>query len=67
MTGHQKLAAYIVGATATFNVLLTILLTSRYGMIGAATATTIAYLGRNVLLAYFIKARVGVSLLWVRS
>ena len=67
MTGHQKLAAYIVGATATFNVLLTIVLTSRYGMIGAATATTIAYLGRNLLLAYFIKARVGVSLLWVRS
>jgi O-antigen/teichoic acid export membrane protein len=67
MTGNQHLAAYIIGSTAAVNVLLTIILTPRYGMIGAAIATTIAFCVRSILLGYFIKARIGVSLLWKGS
>jgi O-antigen/teichoic acid export membrane protein len=64
MTGNQHLAAYIIGSTAAVNVLLTIILTPRYGMMGAAIATTVAFCVRSILLGYFIKARIGVSLLW---
>ena len=64
MTGNQHLAAYIIGSTAAVNMLLTVILTPRYGMIGAAIATTVAFCVRSALLGYFIKARIGVSLLW---
>ena len=67
MTGNQHLAAYIIGSTAAVNVVLTIILTPRYGMIGAAIATTVAFCVRSILLGYFIKARIGVSLLWKRA
>ena len=34
------------------------------GQITAAIATTVAFCVRSILLGYFIKARIGVSLLW---
>jgi len=51
MTAHQHIATRIIGISAALNIVLTLFLTPRYGMIGTATATAISTLVRSVTLA----------------
>ena len=54
MTAHEREAAWIVGGSAVFNLVLAIILTPRYGAIGTATATLIAVIARGVALRGYI-------------
>jgi O-antigen/teichoic acid export membrane protein len=62
MTGHQRDASIVIASTAVFNLLLTLVLTPMFGIIGTATATAIAVLLRGILLAVIVRRKVGVSL-----
>jgi O-antigen/teichoic acid export membrane protein len=59
MTDHQKTASKIIGATAVLNLALTLLLTSQFGIMGTATATTIATLARSVALLFAVRRLLG--------
>lgn len=50
MTGNQREAARIIGGSAALNLLLTLILTPQFGIIGAAVATAIAATARTVVL-----------------
>jgi O-antigen/teichoic acid export membrane protein len=55
MTKHQTEAAWIIGASALVNLVLTLVLTPRYGLIGTATATLTAATVRTIALSWFIR------------
>ncbi len=59
MTRHQNAAAWIIGGAAVLNLLLTLILTPRYGIQGTATATLLAALARGLALTIFIKRVMG--------
>ena len=50
VSGKQVYSAVITGVTAALNVVLNIVLIARYGLMGAALATTLAYLFQSVIL-----------------
>jgi O-antigen/teichoic acid export membrane protein len=62
MTGHQREASRVIGGTALFNLVLTLILTPLIGIQGTALATTIAVVARTVILAVIVRRMVGVSL-----
>lgn len=62
MTGNHHTSSVIIGLSAAFNLVLALILTPRYGMGGAAAATTIATIVRNAALAVAVKRRTGISL-----
>jgi O-antigen/teichoic acid export membrane protein len=51
MTSHQQIATKIIGLSAVLNVVLTLILTPRLGMIGTATATAVSTVARSIALA----------------
>jgi O-antigen/teichoic acid export membrane protein len=59
MTRHQNEAAWIMGGAALLNLILTLILTPRYGIEGTASATLIAALSRSVALSVFIRSKMG--------
>lgn len=59
MTGFQKEAAAIVVVVAGLNLALTVYLTPRYGIVGAASATCAAVVVRGVLIAWIARSRLG--------
>lgn len=59
MTSHQNAAAWIIGGAALLNLVLTVVLTPRYGIIGTAWATLIAACARSIALAIFIRRVMG--------
>jgi O-antigen/teichoic acid export membrane protein len=65
MTSHQRAAGWIIGGSAVFNLVLTLILTPRFGVIGTATATLLAASARSIVLAVYIRARMGLQLLVV--
>ena len=67
MTGHQNDTAIAVGSTAILNVILNALLIPRWGMNGAATATTISLILINVMKAISVKKKLGISLYSIGS
>jgi O-antigen/teichoic acid export membrane protein len=62
MTGHQHVASQVIGGTAALNLVLTLVLTPKLGIVGTAIATSIAILARGAILAIIVHRRVGVSL-----
>jgi O-antigen/teichoic acid export membrane protein len=52
-SGKSYLQAIAIAIAASGNLLLNVLLIPRWGMLGAAIATTLAYLAQTVLTAYF--------------
>jgi len=62
MTGHQVTAARVIIGSAVLNLALTFLLTPIFGLMGAATATTITTLVRCYLLTTSMRAALGLSL-----
>ncbi|MDQ6887065.1 MAG: oligosaccharide flippase family protein [Gemmatimonadota bacterium] len=55
MTGHQKQAAVIIGGSAVLNLVLTLILTPRFGMIGTASATLTSVITRSIALTIYIR------------
>lgn len=63
MTGEQRLAAWIIGGSATANLLLTVVLTAKFGIVGTAVATLVATALRCALLVVFVRRRLGLSVI----
>jgi O-antigen/teichoic acid export membrane protein len=60
MTGHERKAAIGIGIGAVFNVILNAFLIPKFGMEGAATATSISVIVWNLLLAHWVYRRLGI-------
>jgi O-antigen/teichoic acid export membrane protein len=54
MTGHERSAAALIIASALLNAILSVVLIDRFGLTGAAIATTITLIIWNVAMAFFI-------------
>lgn len=50
MTAHQQVATRIIGASAALNIVLTLILTPRFGTMGTASATAVSTIARTVAL-----------------
>jgi O-antigen/teichoic acid export membrane protein len=61
MTGHERETARGVAVSAALNLLLNLLLTPTFGIIGAAVATTTALVTWNVLLWWAVRKRLGIN------
>lgn len=62
MTGHQNLAAILIGVSAGANIVLNALLIPRYGAEGAAMATATSSVLWCVLAAIGVRRRLGIRL-----
>ncbi|HJU88878.1 MAG TPA: oligosaccharide flippase family protein [Gemmatimonadaceae bacterium] len=67
MTGNQNAAAVVIGGSAALNIVLTVILTPIFGLIGTATATLIGTLTRSVLLTLLVRRRLAVRLTLLAS
>lgn len=63
MTGHEKVAALIIGAAAILYAILVIVLSPRLGALGVALATLIAYVVRAISLGIYVHRRLGINVL----
>lgn len=63
MTGHEKLMQYNVIGSALTNILLNALLIPRFGILGAATATTITLTGMNIISAILVAKKLSINTL----
>jgi O-antigen/teichoic acid export membrane protein len=61
MTDHQKSAARIAGASALANVLMNLALIPRFGITGAAIATSASIVLWNLWMHYDVKRRLGIN------
>ncbi len=61
MTEYQREAAWIIGGSACLNLVLTLVLTPMYGLVGTAVATLCATVARSGVLVWFIRRRMGLS------
>ena len=59
MMGYQKESFIVVVCVASLNVALTIVLTPRFGIVGAAAATCTAVVLRGAIVAWIIHRRLG--------
>jgi O-antigen/teichoic acid export membrane protein len=59
MTGHEHPAAVMLGLAAGLNAVLSVWLIARFGPAGAALAATVSLLVWNVMMALFIRRRIG--------
>jgi O-antigen/teichoic acid export membrane protein len=55
MTGHEKVHGYISLSSLLVNIILNIVLISKYGALGAATATAITISLENITKLLFVK------------
>jgi O-antigen/teichoic acid export membrane protein len=62
MTGHQNDTAIAVGVSAILNVILNYILIPKWGINGAATATTTSLILINIVKAISVKKKLGISL-----
>lgn len=60
MTTYQKEAAWIVTACAVLNIFLNLVLIPSYGINGAAFATAFTFTLWNLVLYFFVRARLGI-------
>lgn len=61
MTGHAKLASRIVLGSVALNLVLNAVLIPRYGLVGAAAATSAATLTRTVLMSVAVRRLLGLD------
>jgi O-antigen/teichoic acid export membrane protein len=65
MTNQQKPAAWIIGSSAVFALVLTVVLTPRFGIVGTAVATLIGVIVRSLILEFYIRTRMKLRLLTI--
>lgn len=63
MTKHHREASIIIAVSAAVNIILNILFIPRYGMVGAAMATTLTMVGWNIVFWYYIYRNIGINTL----
>jgi O-antigen/teichoic acid export membrane protein len=63
MTGHERPAAVMIGASAVLNISLSIPLTLTYGLPGTAAATLVTTAVRSLVLGVYLRRKLGVLLL----
>jgi O-antigen/teichoic acid export membrane protein len=61
MTGHQVLVAKVVGASAAVDLMLHVILVPRFGILGAATATSVTMVVWNAALVFFVFRRMRID------
>jgi len=61
MGGKQQLAAMIVGGALVVNVVLNIILIPRFGIVGAAIATSVATMLWNIVMYAYVKVEWGLD------
>jgi O-antigen/teichoic acid export membrane protein len=61
MTGHQLLVAKVVGVSAAIDLLLHVVLVPRFGIVGAATATTATTVVLNAVLLFLVARRMRIN------
>jgi O-antigen/teichoic acid export membrane protein len=61
MTGHERQAARIVGASVVLNIVLNYLLIPIYGAVGAAAATAVAVAAWNFTMIVFVRKNLGIN------
>ncbi len=59
-TRHEKGTAVVVGLGAMINVILNVFLIPRWGVVGAAVATTVSLISWNLLLTVFVYKQTGI-------
>jgi len=65
MTGHERLYAQVLGWSALLNIILSLVLTPLFGMIGAACATMTTLIMWNVWMAALVRRKLGINTLVV--
>ena len=60
MTGHERDAALSIGTSVVLNVILNTALIPLWSVEGAATATSISMMARNILMVLLVHKRVGI-------
>lgn len=68
MSGHEKDLRNVVLVAGFFSVLVSVVATGFYGVVGAAFSTAVAVAIQNLLCVYFVKKRLGFNTLaiWVK-
>ncbi len=62
MTAHEREAAWIIGLSAVFNIVLALILTPRMGAVGTALATLVASVVRAASLSVYVRRTMGLRL-----
>jgi len=58
MTGHQRFSLYALGISTVFNIVVNIILTPGYGVVGTAIATTGSLTMWNLMMYWFVRKKV---------
>jgi O-antigen/teichoic acid export membrane protein len=66
MTGHERDAAWGMAIAACISVVLNLVLIPPFGMVGAATSTSITVAVWNVMLSYSVRRRLGIDSMALR-
>jgi O-antigen/teichoic acid export membrane protein len=66
MTGHERDAALSIGTSVVLNVILNMALIPLWSVEGAATATSISMMARNILMVLLVYRRVGIHFMPLR-
>jgi O-antigen/teichoic acid export membrane protein len=61
MTGHESILALIIGGISLINVLLNALLIPKFGIQGAALATSISQVSIQILLSIYAVTKIGID------
>ena len=67
MTNKERLLAWVVLLSACANIVGNFIMIHLYGLMGAAIATAVVVSTRNLVLAYFVKSSLGVSMAFWRK
>lgn len=60
MTGNQRFSIYSLAGGTTINIILNLVLTPRYGITGAAIASTSSLIVWNFMMYFFVRRRLGI-------
>lgn len=63
MTGRQRDASIVIGGAAILNLVMGLMLTPHFGVLGTASATLIAVLVRSAVLTWYLRTRLKLDLL----
>jgi O-antigen/teichoic acid export membrane protein len=61
MTGNERMGAVIYAGCTLANLLISFVAVGAFGMVGAAVATTLSMITWNVIMAIFIRKRLGLT------
>lgn len=60
MTGHQRFSMYSLAGGTAINIILNLILTPRYGISGAAIASSLSLIVWNLMMYFFVRRKLGI-------